>query len=146
MDTKDVTRVSSFGSGSTPIVQVANDVIGTIAALAASDAQGVVGMAGGFVGDIVEMLGKKSLSKGVKVDVREKTIYLDLYLVVRYGSRIPDVATAVQENVKDRVEHMTGLIVGEINIHVQGVSFQQGLRDDDHGTSTETEELNRGGT
>lgn len=104
-------------------VRIADDVVGVIAGLAAAEVEGVAGMSGGLVGDLSEMLGKKNLSKGVKVKVGEKECAVDLYLVVEYGVRIPDVATQVQENVKRAVESMTGLNVVEVNIHVQGVSF-----------------------
>ena len=61
----------------------------------------------------------------MKVEVGETEAAVDLYIVVKYGVRIPDVALAVQENVKQAIETMTGLSVVEINIHVQGVGFPQ---------------------
>lgn len=105
-------------------VRIADDVVGVIAGIAATEIEGVAGMSGGLVGDLSEMLGKKNLSKGVKVRVGEKECAIDLFLIVEYGVRIPDVAVQVQENVKRAVESMTGLDVVEVNIHVQGVSFQ----------------------
>ncbi len=105
-------------------VRIADDVVGVIAGIAAAEIEGIAGMSGGLVGDLSEMLGKKNLSKGVKVKVGEKECAIDLFLVVEYGVRIPDVAVQVQENVKRAVESMTGLEVVEVNIHVQGVSFQ----------------------
>jgi len=105
-------------------VRIADDVVGVIAGIAATEIEGIAGMSGGLVGDLSEMLGKKSLSKGVKVRVGEKECAIDLFLIVEYGVRIPDVAVQVQENVKRAVESMTGLEVVEVNIHVQGVSFQ----------------------
>ena len=71
------------------------------------------------------MLGRKNFSKGVKVEVGEKEAAVDLFIIVQYGARIPDIALAVQENVKHAIETMTGLGVVEVNIHVQGVSFPQ---------------------
>ena len=82
-------------------------------------------MSGGLVGGIAEMLGKKNLSKGVKVEVGEKQAAVDLYVIIEYGSRVPDVAIRVQENVKRAIETMTGLEVVEVNVHVQGISFQE---------------------
>ena len=72
-----------------------------------------------------EKLGKKNYTKGVKVEVGEKEAAVDLYIVVKYGVRIPDVALAAQENVKQAIETMTGLTVVEVNIHVQGVGFPE---------------------
>ena len=80
-------------------------------------------MSGGIAGGIAEMLGRKNFAKGVKVEVGEKEAAVDLYIIVKYGVRIPDVALAAQENVKQAIENMTGLSVVEVNIHVQGVGF-----------------------
>ena len=104
-------------------VQISDDVVAVIAGIAATEVDGVAGMSGGFVGDLSEMLGKKNLSKGVKVEVGEKEAAIDLYLVVDYGVRIPQIALKVQQNVKEAVESMTGLRVVEVNIHIQGISF-----------------------
>ncbi len=68
-------------------------------------------------------MGKKNLSKGVKVEVGEREAAVDLHIIVEYGVRIPDIALRVQENVKRAIESMTGLDVVEVNIHVQGVGF-----------------------
>jgi len=109
-------------------IRIADEVVGVIAGIAATEVEGVVGMSGGIVGGISEMLGKKNLSKGVKVEVGEEEAALDLYIIVEYGVRIPEVAERVQENVKRAVESMTGLKVVEVNIHIQGVAFQHESR------------------
>lgn len=106
-------------------VKIADEVVGVIAGIAASEVEGVAGMSGSVVGGISEMFGKKSLNKGVRVEVGERQAAVDLYVVIEYGVRIPEVAQRVQENVKRAVESMTGLEVVEVNIHVQGVSFHQ---------------------
>ena len=80
-------------------------------------------MSAGLVGGIAEMLGKKNLSKGVKAVVGEREAAIDVYIIVEFGVRIPDIALRVQENVKRAIESMTGLEVIEVNIHVQGVGF-----------------------
>lgn len=105
-------------------IRIANEVVGIISGLAATEIEGVAGMSGGIAGGIAEMLGKKNLSKGVKVEVGEKEAAVDLYVIMDYGVSIPDVAWRVQENVKKAIESMTGLEVVEVNVHVQGVSFQ----------------------
>ena len=109
-------------------VRISDDVVGVIAGIAAGEVDGVVGMSGGLVGGISEMLGKRNLSKGVRVEVGERQAAVDLHIVVEYGTRIPEVAQKVQENVKRAVESMTGLEVVEVNIHVQGVAFPQDRR------------------
>lgn len=113
-------------------VRISDDVVGVIAGIAAMEVEGVAGMSGGFAAEVGErVLGKKNLSKGVKVQVGEKEAAIDLYIVVEYGVRIPDVATRVQESVKRAVESMTGLECVQINIHIQGVSFQSESREED---------------
>ena len=104
-------------------IRIADEVVGIIAGLAATEVEGVAGMSGGVVGGIAELLGRKNFAKGVKVEVGEKEAAVDLYIIMKYGVRIPDVALTVQENVKRAIETMTGLAVVEVNIHVQGVSF-----------------------
>jgi uncharacterized alkaline shock family protein YloU len=104
-------------------IKIANEVVAIIAGLAATEVEGVAGMSGGITGGITEMLGMKNLSKGVKVEVGEKETAIDIFIIVEYGSRISDVAQAVQENVKTAVETMTGLNVVEVNVNVQGVNI-----------------------
>jgi uncharacterized alkaline shock family protein YloU len=106
-------------------IRIADEVVEIIAGLAASDVNGVIGMSGGFVGDLAHMLGRnKNLSKGVKVEVGEHEVAVDLFLIVEFGISIPDVALKVQEAVKEAIESMTGLKVVEANVHVQGVNFK----------------------
>lgn len=103
----------------------ADDVIAVIAGLAATEVEGVAGMSGGIAEGISELLGRKNLTKGVKVEVGSEEAAIDLYVVIEYGKCIPDVCVAIQENVKKTVELMTGLTIVEINVHVQGVHFEK---------------------
>jgi len=120
MESISLENNSSVGIGS---IRIADEVVAVIAGIAATEIEGVAGMSGGIAGGIAEMLGRKNLSKGVKVEVGEKEAAIDLYIVVEFGVRIPDVALKIQENVKRAVESMTGLSVVETNVHVQGVVF-----------------------
>ncbi len=107
-------------------IRIANDVVAVIAGLAATEIDGITGMSGSVAGGIAEMLGRRNLSRGVKVEVGEREAAVDLFVIVDFGVRIPDVALRVQENVKQAIESMTGLAVIEVNVHVQGVSFAEG--------------------
>ena len=69
-------------------------------------------------------MGKKNLSKGIKVEVGDKEAKIDVNIIVEYGTRIPDVAYEIQNRVKKAVENMTGLKVEEVNVHVQGVNTE----------------------
>jgi uncharacterized alkaline shock family protein YloU len=105
-------------------IRIADEVVSIIAGLATVEVEGIAGMSGGFVGGIAEILGKRNLSKGVKVAVGERETAVDLYVITEYGVNIPEVAQAVQKNVKSAIENMTGLDVVQVNIHIQGVKLQ----------------------
>jgi uncharacterized alkaline shock family protein YloU len=107
------------------IVKINDEVVAIIAGIAAIEVSGVCTMSGGIAGGIAEALGRKNLSKGVKVEVNETEAKIDLYVIVDYGCRIPDVAWNIQESVKKSVETMTGLSVAEVNIHIQGVNIEK---------------------
>ncbi|HBN27806.1 MAG TPA: Asp23/Gls24 family envelope stress response protein, partial [Clostridiaceae bacterium] len=95
-------------------VKIASDVVGTIAVMAAQEVEGIFSMSGGFTDDIAEKFGMKSSNKGIKVQVGETEAAIDLYLIVDYGVKIPEVCSAAQERVKNAVETMTGLKVVEV--------------------------------
>ena len=110
-------------------IKIADEVVGIIAGLAATEVEGVAGMSGGLAGGIVEMLGRKNLAKGVKVEVGESETAIDLYIIVEYGVKIPDTSWKIQESVKNAVETMTGLNVVEVNINIQGVNMEKETKD-----------------
>lgn len=105
------------------VVKIADEVVSIIAGLAATEIEGVSSMSGGIAGGIAEVLGRRNLSKGIKVEVGTEDAKVDIFVVVDYGVRIPDVAWDIQETVKNAVETMTGLKVAYVNVHVQGVHF-----------------------
>jgi len=107
-------------------LNISEDVIGIIAGLAASEVEGIAGMTLGFVDGINQILGSnKKYSKGVKISLEGKRVTIDLYVNVKYGVRIPDIAWAAQNAVKTAVENMTGLEVLSVNINVQGITFDK---------------------
>lgn len=116
-----VDQIDKYESGT---IRIANEVVRIIAGIAASEVKGIVGMSGGVADGFAELLMKKNLAKGVKVEVGERQVAVDLFVIVEYGSKIPDIAYMVQENVKRAVESMTGLEVIEVNVHIQGVEFR----------------------
>ncbi|MGE5614168.1 MAG: Asp23/Gls24 family envelope stress response protein [Bacillota bacterium] len=106
-------------------IKITDEVVAIISGIAAMEVPGVAAMSGGLAGGIAEALGRKNLSKGVKVEVGERETAIDLYIIVEYGYRIPEVAWTIQEKVKQAVEEMTGLRVVEVNIHIQGVNIDR---------------------
>jgi len=107
-------------------LNISEDVIGIIAGLAASEVEGIAGMTLGFVDGINQILGSsKKYSRGVKIELDGKKVTVDIFVNVKYGVRIPDVAWAAQTAVKNAVETMTGLEVAAVNINVQGIIFDK---------------------
>ena len=120
---EDVEQKEAVNEAEVNGIKIAEDVVATIAGMATAEVKGVAGMKGGIAGGLSEMFGKKNFSSGVKVQVSEKDTSIDIYIIVEYGMRIPDVAWEIQNRVKTAVENMTGLRVLEVNIHVQGVNL-----------------------
>lgn len=106
-------------------ITFANDVLATIAGIAACDIPGVAGMSGGFKDGIVELLGKKNFTKGIKITVKENAVTVDIQIVVDYGVSVPEVCKNIQDSVSKALETMTGLAVSAINISIQGVKFKE---------------------
>jgi len=129
VNTSEVAREEKIGLGT---IKIADEVVKVIAGLAAIDIKGVAGMSGGIVGGIAELLGKKNLTKGIKVEVGEKEAAIDIYVIVDYGVRIPDIAADIQTSVKNAVERMTGLVVVEVNVNIQGVAFASEIKEEEH--------------
>ena len=103
-------------------VIIADEVIATIAGLAATECYGIVGMAARrFKDGIAELLGRENLSRGVVISSKEGGIHIDLNVIIGYGTRISEVAHNVSSQVRYRVEQSTGMPVWGIDISVQGV-------------------------
>ena len=105
-------------------VQIADEVVAIIAGLAATEVEGVDSMAGNITNELVGKLGMKNLSKGVKVDVTEEHVSVDLSLNLKYGYNIPEVGEKVQDRVKSAIENMTGLSVLDVNIRIASVNME----------------------
>ena len=102
--------------------KIADDVVRLIAGLATTEVEGVVGMSSGLISNLAQLVGKEDFLKGVKCYIKDNTIAIDVYVIVQYGYRIPDVAVKIQRQVKTQVESMTGMEVIEVNVNIQGVS------------------------
>mgnify|MGYP000800517053 FL=1 len=104
-------------------IKIADEVVAIIAALAATEVEGVASMAGNITNELIGKLGMKNLSKGVKVDVLEGIVTVSLALNLKYNYSIVEVSARVQEKVKNAIENMTGLEVADVNIKVAGVEL-----------------------
>ena len=122
-DTNNITSIrSENGEGQ---ISFADDVVAVIAGLAAIEIDGVVAMSGGVADGIAEMLGRKNLTRGVKVEVGSSEAAIDLDLIARYGACIPEVARKVQENVKTAVQNMTNVTVSRVDLVIAGLAPAQ---------------------
>lgn len=106
-------------------IRISDDVVATIAGLAAVETPGISAMSGGMSEGLARRLSGKNMQRGVNVEVGELEAAIDLRVIVNYGCRIQDVCADLQRNVIEAVENMTGLRVVEVNVKVEGVSFQQ---------------------
>lgn len=105
-------------------VRIADEVVAIIAGLAATEVDGVDSMAGNITNELVAKLGMKNLSKGVKVEVDEQHVSVNLSINIKYNQSIPEVCERVQDRVKNAIENMTGLNVLDVNVKVAGVNIE----------------------
>lgn len=113
-------------------VEIAPEVIEVIAGFASAEVEGVASMRGNFAAGVVERLGRKQQhGKGIKVELGEEGISIDVYVVIQFGVSIPDVAKKIQDNISQALLNMTALEATEINIHVVGVQFDQKAEDEE---------------
>ena len=106
-------------------VQIADDVVAMIASLAATEVDGVSAMAGNITNELMSKVGVKSLTKGVKVEVLDNNVTVDLTVTMEYGYNIPATCQAVQQKVKNAIENMTGLTCSDVNIRIAGVNMKK---------------------
>ncbi|HKM33152.1 MAG TPA: Asp23/Gls24 family envelope stress response protein [Lachnospiraceae bacterium] len=107
------------------VVQIADDVVAMIASLATREVEGVSAMAGNVGGELMSKVGIKNMVKGVKVDILEGNVTVDLQVTVEYGYNIPATCQKVQNKVKAAIENMTGLSVCDVNIRIAAVNMQK---------------------
>ncbi len=118
---EDEKNIQIEGNKSFGDVVIANEVLAIIAGIAATEVEGVHSMDGGWSGQFISKLGIKDLARGVKVQVREGEVKVDLSLNMEYGYAIPKVSDLVQDKVSASINNMTGLNVSEVNIRISGV-------------------------
>ena len=118
---EDEKNIQIEGNKSLGDVVIANEVLAIIAGIAATEVEGVHSMDGGWSGQFISKLGIKDLARGVKVQVRDGEVKVDLSLNMEYGYAIPKVSDLVQDKVSASSNNMTGLNVSEVNIRISGV-------------------------
>ena len=118
---EDEKNIQIEGNKSLGDVVIANEVLAIIAGIAATEVEGVHSMDGGWSGQFISKLGIKDLARGVKLQVRDGEVKVDLSLNMEYGYAIPKVSDLVQDKVSASINNMTGLNVSEVNIRISGV-------------------------
>ncbi|MDX8046027.1 Asp23/Gls24 family envelope stress response protein [Gracilibacillus sp. S3-1-1] len=114
-------------SEATPLgkIEIAPDVLEVIAGIATTEVPGVSSMRGNFATGFAERLGKKTHGKGIKVELFNDAVSIDVYIVIEYGHSIPTVAEKIQSNIRQAIENMTAIMMKEINVHIVGVHMEQ---------------------
>jgi uncharacterized alkaline shock family protein YloU len=136
--TRDLEDDASDLFDSSDNMMITDEAIAVMAGVATSEVRGVAGMSGGFAGGLAEVFGRRNLSKGVKVVTKNDTTTVDLYVIVKYGYRIPDLAYEIQETVKSTIENLSGIEVDAVNIHIQGIDYSED-QDIDSESESDTE-------
>ena len=115
-----ISRADELGN-----IHISEDVLAVIAAAAALEVEGVHGLAANLGSDLAELLGgKKNLAKGIRIQVADQAVSVDISIVVKYGYLIPDVAKALQDAVCSSMESMSSLTVTAVNVNVSGISLE----------------------
>jgi uncharacterized alkaline shock family protein YloU len=109
----------------TGVIRISDDVVATIAGLAALETPGISAMSGGISEGLAKRLSGRNVQKGVSVEVGQLEAAVDLRVIVHYGSQIQNVCRELQYNVREAIENMTGLRVVEVNVKVEDVHFKE---------------------
>ena len=110
-------------------IHIADEVIASIATLAMGKISSITLSSTGVSEGLAGFLGKKSYSKGVKVEANEGGVTLEIYVTMEYGCRINEVGKRIQVAVRENVEGMTGLRVRQVNVHVLGINVKEPYRE-----------------
>ena len=118
-------------------IRISSEVIAVITSIISSDIPGVAGMSGGVVGGIAERLGRKDMTRGIKVQVDEDKVSIELSIIVEYGISIVETTDKLKKEVRGNVEKTTGLKVEAININVLGINVPGEEDEDEEKTKAE---------
>lgn len=119
-------------------IHISEEAVATIVRMAADRVEGIAHAPLSVASGFTEKLGKKNPAKGVKVELEQNTVRIALYIYVEYGVKIPKLAMELQKEVRQAVQMMTGLAVKEVNIYVQGISFEKEAERESHEYAKDT--------
>lgn len=104
-------------------INISEDVVAVMVGAAIMEVEGVSGLSNTVGTDILEFIGKRTLTKGVKVTSEDSALTIDVLIMVDFGQVVTQVAENVQTTVANALESMIG-ITPVVNVHVSGVSFR----------------------
>ncbi|HCP15848.1 MAG TPA: Asp23/Gls24 family envelope stress response protein [Peptococcaceae bacterium] len=104
-------------------LRISPEAIAVIASTAVMQVKGVSALATGRMEDLTERVGMRNPGKGLRLEIKNNTVSIDVHIIVHFGCRIPDVARSIQKTVKGAIEQMTDLHVTAVNVLVQGIDF-----------------------
>ena len=112
------------GSVNLGSVKIADDVVASIAAIAACEVDGVKSIDGTASENLFSKVGIRGVTRGAKVDVNGKQVRAAVAIIMDYGYNIPETCQYVQKRVKNSIENMTGLEVVDVNIRIAGINVE----------------------
>lgn len=105
-------------------INISEDVIAVMVGAAIREVEGVAGLSNTIGSELADFIGRKSVTKGVKVQFDDEKIIVDVIVMVRFGVKINEVGVKIQEAVAVAVESMTGLD-SVVNVHISGISYEK---------------------
>ena len=120
---KEADKPNNINAGSYGEVRIADDVVGNIAAIAATEIDGVAGTVSNMTKELTKKMGIRPRAKGVRVVIEDGAVTVDLALIMKYGYNIPITSKQVQERVRTSIESMTGLTVLNVGIRIVGIDM-----------------------
>jgi uncharacterized alkaline shock family protein YloU len=109
-------------------IKISDEAIASIASIASMEVDGVVDLDGGSAASFAEAIGIKDPAKGIKVDLLNENVSVDINIIVDFGREVSDVAAEVQDKVRESIESMTGLNVNKVNVNINGVRKNTAVR------------------
>ena len=110
------------------VVKINNEVIASIAKSAALEVDGVIGIKRNPLTLLNDFINKGYNNKGIKLEISENEVKVGITVVVKYGINIPEIANAVQENIRTTIEEMTGLLVSEVNVNIADIHAEKFIK------------------
>ena len=115
-----ISRQEELGS-----VNISEEVLAVIAGAAAMEVDGVSALGTTLTNDVAALVTRKSVAKGVHLEVEGEAVMVDVTILVQYGYVVPEVAKNVQDAIQNAVMNTSGLDVAGVNVTVSGVTFQK---------------------